>query len=305
VAASNIETKSLPAIRPAAKLPSTSESREQLTRDLQRELGRVGCYDGEINGVWNTASRRAMKAFTDRVNATLPLDKPDHILLTLVRGHAAEACGAPCPSGQLMSREGRCLPHALVAQATKRNAKRARTEPRVAATATEARSDRGLEAWSKVTSIREIAQKDNAKKDATVASAADPRAKQAPAQLAPPEQAALPGRMSIGGPVPAPANLASETATGSGRIAVAATQGDDDVIRAQTGRGGFLEAAGGETARPRLPAREVEIIRQRSQRARPTRNARPSYYRPSRPSKSARVRAMHYKLFQDPTRTTN
>jgi peptidoglycan hydrolase-like protein with peptidoglycan-binding domain len=49
---------------------------------LQSELKRVGCYGGVINGVWTGSTRQAMKAFMDRVNATLPTDLPDTILLT-------------------------------------------------------------------------------------------------------------------------------------------------------------------------------------------------------------------------------
>src|SRR5262249_43468961 len=45
--------------------------RDSLARELQKELRRVGCYEGELNGVWTPATRRAMKTFTDRVNATL------------------------------------------------------------------------------------------------------------------------------------------------------------------------------------------------------------------------------------------
>ena len=59
---------------------------------LQSELKRVGCYDGDVNGVWNARSRAAMKAFTERVNATLPVDNPDQILLALVQGHRGRAC---------------------------------------------------------------------------------------------------------------------------------------------------------------------------------------------------------------------
>lgn len=299
VAAAVVETKSLPVPRPGAKETSSGD-REQLTRNLQHELRRVGCYDGEINGVWNAASRRAMKAFTERVNATLPLDRPDHILLTLVRGHAAEACGAACPSGQLMSRDGRCLPRALVAQASKRNGKRAKAEARLAASAGSPAADRGIEGWSKVTTVREMADTDVA-----VATAGDPRAKQAPAPLSTPNQAAaLPGRMSIGGPVPPPAHLARPSVPGAERVAVAATQDED--MDAETRRGGLLEAAGGASARPRLPVREVEVVRPRQQRVRPAQHSRPSYSRRVvRSSKAARVRAMHYKLFQDPTRATN
>jgi len=59
-------------------------------------LKRAGCYDGEISGVWSPRTREAMKAFTTRVNATLPVDKPDQILLALVQGHQGVAC-APKP----------------------------------------------------------------------------------------------------------------------------------------------------------------------------------------------------------------
>ena len=54
----------------------------------------MGCYGGDLNGVWTPATRKAMKAFTDRVNATLPVDQADDILLTLVQAHQGEACGA-------------------------------------------------------------------------------------------------------------------------------------------------------------------------------------------------------------------
>lgn len=63
-----------------------------LARALQRELKRVGCYNGEISGAWTTASRLAMKTFLERANAALPVDKPDPVLLSLVQGHRERAC---------------------------------------------------------------------------------------------------------------------------------------------------------------------------------------------------------------------
>lgn len=56
----------------------------------------------------------------DRVNATLPMEEPDYILLTLVQGHTAAACGTECPSGQAISANGRCVPNAVVAGATRK-----------------------------------------------------------------------------------------------------------------------------------------------------------------------------------------
>lgn len=100
--------------------PGDENTRAQLARDLQTELRRVGCYAGEITGTWSPASKRAMSAFMDRVNATLPVNEPDYILLTLVQGHAAKACGAACPAGQTAAENGRCIPQAVVARDTRK-----------------------------------------------------------------------------------------------------------------------------------------------------------------------------------------
>ena len=100
--------------------PSDSTTRAELARDLQRELSRTGCYGGEINGAWTAPTRRAMAAFMERVNASLPIDEPDYILLTLVQGQSGVVCGATCPSGQGMAEDGRCVPQAVMAQASRK-----------------------------------------------------------------------------------------------------------------------------------------------------------------------------------------
>ena len=106
---------------PAATAATTIEpgDRAALARALQRELKRVGCYSGEITGVWTTSSRMAMKAFTDRVNATLPIDTPDQVLLSLVQGHRDRACGTACPTGQTATESDVCVPNAVLARAAK------------------------------------------------------------------------------------------------------------------------------------------------------------------------------------------
>jgi hypothetical protein len=90
-----------------------------LARALQRELKRVGCYSGEITGVWTTSSRMAMKAFTQRVNATLPIDAPDPVLLSLVQAHQDKACDTACPAGQTATEGGACVPDAALVKAAK------------------------------------------------------------------------------------------------------------------------------------------------------------------------------------------
>lgn len=103
--------------------PADSETRIQLTRDLQSELKRVGCYGGDVNGAWTASTKKAMSAFMDRVNATLPVNEPDYILLTLVQGHAAKACGIACPTGQTAGGDGRCVPQAVIAARAAKKAK--------------------------------------------------------------------------------------------------------------------------------------------------------------------------------------
>ncbi len=102
-----VEGAPVPAARP--RNSEFSSDKVGLARHLQRELMRVGCYSGEINGVWTTSSRMAMKAFVDRVNSTLPIDTPDPILLSLVRGQRGEVCEMSCAAGQSMSGGAACV----------------------------------------------------------------------------------------------------------------------------------------------------------------------------------------------------
>jgi hypothetical protein len=78
---------------PALAQPDTI-SQTALTRDLQAELFRLGCYAGPLDGRWTPAVRYALQDFTVRVNATLPIDGPDVALLSLSRGQKTAVCGA-------------------------------------------------------------------------------------------------------------------------------------------------------------------------------------------------------------------
>jgi hypothetical protein len=124
-----------PARTPVAE-PSRSVhlpgDRVALTRELQRELKRVGCYEGEISGFWTPSSRMAMKGFTDRVNARLPIDQPDYILLKLVQSQNDKVCGKPCPAGLAAAQDGRCVSEATLADAAKKAEPTPRPEPIVA-----------------------------------------------------------------------------------------------------------------------------------------------------------------------------
>jgi hypothetical protein len=127
-----IATEGAPVRKQTSSKPVGDEARADLVRDIQRELKRVGCYSGDADGQWGGASKRAISAFTERVNASLPVEDPDFILLTLVQGHKGLACGAACPSGQTMasqgSAQGRCVPNAVLAHGDRSPAERAAGE---------------------------------------------------------------------------------------------------------------------------------------------------------------------------------
>jgi len=107
------------AVGPQSKPHALATDRTQLARELQRELRRVGCYEGEINGGWTTSTKRAMKTFTERVNASLPVEEPDLVLLSLVQGQPDRVCGQPCPAGESATDAGRCIPTAVAASQRK------------------------------------------------------------------------------------------------------------------------------------------------------------------------------------------
>jgi hypothetical protein len=165
----------------AAPMPQKAgtlpRDRDAIGRELQKELKRVGCYEGELNGAWTPSTRQAMKAFTDRVNATLPTDEPDSILLTLVQAYQDRVCGKPCPVGQGLSETGRCMPSAILARAAKKGA-----TPVTTAAAPAEKLTPAITAWSTTTTA------------ATPAPIPPPAV--APAGAPPPTD----GRMALAGP---------------------------------------------------------------------------------------------------------
>jgi hypothetical protein len=86
--------------------------RETLILGIQRQLKRLSCYDGAVDGKWTPQLRAAIKVFADQVNAKLPVDRPDYILLRLAEAHEGRVCGAvrsksSPPSSPSLVREGR------------------------------------------------------------------------------------------------------------------------------------------------------------------------------------------------------
>lgn len=91
-----------PALRPLpasaaqqryARAEATQAQRQALAAAVQRELHRVGCYAGPVDGHWGAGSRQALSAFGRAVKLRLLADVPDEAVLRLVEAQPRRVCG--------------------------------------------------------------------------------------------------------------------------------------------------------------------------------------------------------------------
>lgn len=189
----------LPVASVATSAGNADETRNRATlvRRIQRELRRVGCYDGRIDGEWDRALRSSMGQFIERVNATLPHQEPDVVLLTLVRNHKSAACGSGCPVGQALDGTGRCLPGAIVAKDLKKPGNPASTHA-------------DASSWTTTVTVAELRPSAATLPPSTSTKAIAGSAQRTASHRAPP----LAGRMAMGGPATATATTVPSAAKG-------------------------------------------------------------------------------------------
>jgi uncharacterized caspase-like protein len=65
---------------------------QQLAEDLQRELKRVACFSGTIDGDWGAASKKALGQFNRSAKLKLSVDQPTQEALTSVKSYSGEVC---------------------------------------------------------------------------------------------------------------------------------------------------------------------------------------------------------------------
>jgi hypothetical protein len=97
--AAPLVARQLPAPIPPSSIPepirvAPATVEQELTRSIQHELKRVGCYGGSADGVWNDGTHAAMVAFNDSVSVQVAVNGPERLLLTLLQGHGTRACPA-------------------------------------------------------------------------------------------------------------------------------------------------------------------------------------------------------------------
>jgi hypothetical protein len=73
--------------------PAMKRAGDPLARKLQRQLRRVGCYDGPIDGEWGRGSMRALRNFNHWAGDELPTGYPTPRALGAVRSERGAICG--------------------------------------------------------------------------------------------------------------------------------------------------------------------------------------------------------------------
>ena len=88
-----------PVRAPTVAEPPAPRSEHELVSALQRELKRVGCDPGEVDGEWGPNSRDALAKFAKNANVALDIDGPSETALAAIVGRKDQVCSALIASG--------------------------------------------------------------------------------------------------------------------------------------------------------------------------------------------------------------
>lgn len=113
------------AIRAEPVAPAERIVTKEITRQIQHELGRIGCSAGNPDGLWGRKSIKAVNLYARHAKIRLATVQPTHDLLDQLRTFNTRICPLPvappvsapparrkqakvCKSGQKLSRKGNC-----------------------------------------------------------------------------------------------------------------------------------------------------------------------------------------------------
>jgi hypothetical protein len=65
-----------------------------ISQALHKSLRRAECYDGPLDGAWTRRSKDAMARFLAATNSTLPVERPDQVLLALIQTNPTARCSS-------------------------------------------------------------------------------------------------------------------------------------------------------------------------------------------------------------------
>jgi hypothetical protein len=88
--------------------PTPQLDSAEITRSMQLELKRVGCFDGAVNGEFGSTTRAALANFAKLAALTLPQQDPSPDALKAIRGFDKRVCPLVCQAGERVEGE-RCI----------------------------------------------------------------------------------------------------------------------------------------------------------------------------------------------------
>ncbi|MDX2204237.1 MAG: peptidoglycan-binding domain-containing protein [Hyphomicrobiaceae bacterium] len=110
---------------PAPTVPSDPQD---VTKSLQAELKRVGCFAGAIDGVWGGTTKVALADFVRRSKLDVPTDIPTSAAVQTVKSQLNRICPLDCGAGRI-ERNGTCVAKAAPTPARPQTAAEAKRPP--------------------------------------------------------------------------------------------------------------------------------------------------------------------------------
>lgn len=108
VEAAKVASLSVEAARPPLSGPAVTDN-TPLARALQKELVRVGCHPGEIDGNWGSKAKHALAEFARLAKAaSLPTDEPSEQALKAVTNQKGRICPPVCGANE-REVKGKCV----------------------------------------------------------------------------------------------------------------------------------------------------------------------------------------------------
>lgn len=89
-------------------VPSSAPSAADLTRSLQTELKRVGCFESAVSGLWDEKTKAALGEFVRRLKIDVPTDAVTEATIEVVQSRRDRVCPVECGAGRI-ERNGVCV----------------------------------------------------------------------------------------------------------------------------------------------------------------------------------------------------
>src|SRR5262249_2951499 len=98
--ASNAKPNDKPNDKPGTTVAAlTPTAPADLTRPVQTELGRVGCFSGQADGNWNSASQRSLSQFNRYAGTKFDVKVASTDALDAVKAKPSRVCPLVCDRG--------------------------------------------------------------------------------------------------------------------------------------------------------------------------------------------------------------